>query len=32
VIINNKNYIDGGVFDTFPIKNHLKYHEHSNIL
>jgi len=32
VIINNKNYIDGGVFDTFPIKNHLKHHEHSNIL
>jgi predicted patatin/cPLA2 family phospholipase len=32
VIINNKNYIDGGVFDTFPIKNHLKHYEHSNIL
>jgi predicted acylesterase/phospholipase RssA len=32
VMINNKNYIDGGVFDTFPIKNHLKHHEESNIL
>jgi len=32
VIINNKNYIDGGVYDTFPIKHHLKTKEQSNIL
>ena len=32
VQINGKNYIDGGVFDTFPIKQHLKFHEHSKVL
>jgi predicted acylesterase/phospholipase RssA len=32
VQINNKNYIDGGVLDTFPIKQHLNTHEHSKVL
>jgi predicted acylesterase/phospholipase RssA len=32
VRINNKNYIDGGVYDTFPIKHHLKCHNNSNLL
>lgn len=32
VLINDKKYIDGGVVDSFPVKNHLKNHNSSNIL